>query len=166
MSSRVNRLHTQLTSEETKGNKDIVERALKIWHETIDYGFSVNVDNKLMLKKLDNLLSSDIVFRAPTYWKTRKDKSFTVMALLGVTKAFTNFKYRRTFINFEKKAFVLEFSCQISRQGKTMDIRGVDIVTVDEDSKVCDLEVIIRPPAAALMLKDIQGDFFEKLKQK
>eukprot|EP00924_Labyrinthula_sp_SR-Ha-C_P002378 snap_masked-scaffold_16-processed-gene-2.5-mRNA-1 protein AED:0.10 eAED:0.10 QI:0/-1/0/1/-1/1/1/0/160 len=160
MSTRGNRLHSHLTSPETKSNKDIVEKALKAWHDTINYGFSVNVDDTLMLKKLDNLLSSDIVFRE------RKDKSFTVIALLGVSKAFNNFKYRRTFINFEEKAFVLEFSCQISRQGKTMDIRGVDIVTVDEDSKVCDFDVIIRPPAAVLMLKDMQHEFFEKLKQK
>ena len=128
--------------------------ALEKWHHGLSQAFSGN--DASMLLMLEDIMDEDVVFLAPTYGKERKNKAFTVMALVGVGKAFKNFKYTRIFIG--DKALALEFSCNIETEQGLL-FRGIDLITLNDDGKIVRFEVMGRPPKAALKLLELQTAF-------
>mmetsp|Transcript_3542 Transcript_3542/g.5131 ORF Transcript_3542/g.5131 Transcript_3542/m.5131 type:complete len:197 (-) Transcript_3542:40-630(-) len=134
-------------------NKKVLH-TLSLWHESVSKGMGGNAEG--METVLDSILDENIVFLAPTYLKARRNKAFTIMALLGVTKAFKGFKYTRIFVGDE--GFALEFECNIgSEDGLFM--RGIDLMKVNESGKITSFEVMARPPKAVLQLLELQTNF-------
>lgn len=133
-------------------------RTLELWHEAVEGGMAGGAPED-MLNKLDDVFADDILFLAPTYLKPRRNKEFVKYALLGVSKAFKNFKYTRAFLGDD--GFALEFECNIvENDGHFM--RGVDLITLNEAGRISKLEVMARPPKAVLKLLDFQTAFLRE----
>lgn len=99
---------------------------------------------------LSDVLADDIVFKPPTYWKTREGKPTAMLLLGNVIEIFENFEYHREWIDGDNWA--LEFSANIGE----LSLKGVDLMHV-EDGVITELEVLIRPPSAVEALKVEMG---------
>lgn len=93
------------------------------------------------MKKLDSLLDKSCVFYSPLLFKPQKGKSKTKMYLQAAAKMFegTGFHYVK-----ETKAEhcgILEFEAKMDG----LDINGVDIITWNEEGKITEFKVMLRP---------------------
>ena len=96
---------------------------------------------------LEDLLGTDVVFKAPTYWAERRGKTLVLAVLSTVMTVFEDFEYHRQWIDGDDWA--LEFSARIG----DLALRGVDLIHL-EDGQIVDFEVMIRPPNAVQALRE------------
>lgn len=106
---------------------------LALWHEFIE---TQNV------KILDELLSDEVQFHSPFVWKPKDGKQITTLILKTVTTVFEEFRYVREILDGENWA--LEFEAKIGE----LNLRGVDLIKLNENGKIIDFEVMIRPANA------------------
>lgn len=107
------------------------------WHEFVTTGdFGI----------LDDLLADDVVFRAPTYWTPRQGKLEVALVLGTVATVFEGFRYEREWI--DGPDWALEF---VARVG-ALEIKGVDLIHLDEEGRIAELEVVMRPANAVAAL--------------
>ena len=113
--------------------------ALQRWH-----AFAESGDVGL----LDDLLADDVEFHPPTYWKPRRGKAVVTIILGTVATVFEEFRYEREWIDGPNWA--LEFTARVGE----LDLKGVDLIRLDEQGKIADFEVAARPPNAVAALRD------------
>lgn len=109
-------------------NKTIIR-----WHEFIE-----SLDTEI----LDEILSETVKFHSPFVWKPKEGKAMTKAILSAASQTFENFRYIREIA--EGNDFMLEFEAYIGE----LNLRGVDIIKLDESGKILDFEVMIRPANA------------------
>lgn len=92
-------------------------------------------------KLLKDILTKDAVFYSPIVFKPQKGRKLVMAYLLSAAKMFdgTGFHYVRELIS-ENEA-VLEFNATIDG----IEIDGVDIITWNEDGKITEFKVMLRP---------------------
>ncbi len=94
------------------------------------------------------LLSENVKFLPPTYYKTWIGRE-PVAAVLGhVGQVFSDFEYRR--VLGEGKDWAMEFQCKIG----DLDAVGVDLITLDDDGLIAVFEVVMRPHKSIGALRD------------
>lgn len=133
--------------------------AWKSWHRALEAMFDGN--ESIALKEMDALFSEKVEMKPPTYFKTRKSKPFTLMALKGVSKLFKDFRYTREFIG--ERDMALEFVCKCGENGP--ELQGVDLIKLDENGKIIEFAVVSRPPKAVQVLLEHQSKFMEAFLQ-
>ena len=106
---------------------------LELWH------FFISEPSE---KILELILAEDIRFHSPFVWKPKEGKAAAVKILTTVATVFEDFRYVREII--EDDNFCLEFEARVG----DLTLRGVDLITVDEDGRIVDFEVMIRPANA------------------
>ena len=102
------------------------------WHEVIG-----NDDPKL----LDNIISDDAVFSSPVVFTPMEGKNITMMYLHAAGQSFNMEKFKYTKEIHDGMNSVLEFETYID----DISVNGVDIIEWDEDGKICNFKVMIRP---------------------
>ncbi|MDA8707932.1 nuclear transport factor 2 family protein [Hellea sp.] len=107
-------------------------RTIKSWHEMVA---------AKDLSKLGDFLDENAVFKSPMAHTPYPGKFAVYFALSNVLEVFENFNYHREFIADDGRSAVLEFTADVS--GKSL--KGVDIITFDEDGLITEFEVLIRP---------------------
>merc|ERR1711920_50240 len=117
----------------------------------LEHGVDTNMEK--LMGMLDPLIHDDIVFHPPTYWKLRKGKMMAMFILQSVGTIFgKTFAYHRQIVDTTGTNVLLEFSTMVDE----IPAQGVDIITFDgngPDAKIIDFKVMIRPPEAAMRLK-------------
>ena len=108
---------------------------IESWHE-----FVQTKDETI----LDALFTEDIEFHSPFVWKPKRGKIITKAIIFAVIETFQNFHYVRQIVGGENA--VLEFEAEI--EGLTL--RGVDLLTFNENGQIEHFEVMIRPANALL----------------
>lgn len=93
------------------------------------------------LGALPGLLHPDAMFRSPMAFKPYQSAQAVALILTTVYKVFTNFVYHREFISGDGLSVVLEFSASVGDK----QLKGVDVIRFDEDGKIVEFEVMIRP---------------------
>jgi hypothetical protein len=109
-----------------------VARSLSAWHAMIE---------KKDLSELGALLHPDAVFRSPMSIHPYQSAEAVTLALTTVITIFENFEYHRQFGSNDGLNVVLEFSANV---GDKL-LKGADLMQFDEDGKIIDFEVMIRP---------------------
>lgn len=85
------------------------------------------------------LLSEDVKFLPPTYYKTWHGRE-PVAAVLGhVARVLSDFRYRR--IMGGECDWALEFQCKVG----DLDAVGADLITLDDAGLIGCFEVVMRP---------------------
>ncbi|RPE31295.1 SnoaL-like protein [Acinetobacter sp. BIGb0102] len=125
------------------------KQALAIWHEMIQAGD---------LSRLNNLLAEDVVFRSPVAYKPYEGKHVVFFILTNVIQVFENFTYHREFYTEDGENVVLEFSANVS--GKSL--KGIDMIRFNDQGKIIDFEVMIRPMSGLAALAEKMGARFAK----
>ena len=105
------------------------------------------------LSGLQAILHPKAVFRSPMA-HTPYPSAQAVQLILGtVVQVFEDFTYHREMASPNGQSVVLEFSAKVN--GK--DLKGVDIIEFDDEGKITDFEVMVRPMSGLQALGDEMG---------
>jgi hypothetical protein len=121
-----------------------VAATLARWHEMIATGD---------LADLPSLLNPDATFRSPMAFKPYHSAEAVALILRTVLGVFQNFAYHRSLFSDDGLSVVLEFSAEVN--GK--QLKGIDLVHFDEQGKIVDFEVMVRPFNALQALGEEMG---------
>ena len=105
------------------------------------------------------LLAEDITFTSPVAFKPYPGKPITAAILRAVLRVFEDFTYIREIANPDGRDLALVFTATVN--GK--QINGCDFLHLNEEGKVDDLVVMVRPLSAARALADAMGAEFDRI---
>jgi hypothetical protein len=122
---------------------------LERWHEIIK-------ERKPEL--LDGILAEDCVFLSPVVHTPQRGREITKLYLTGAMHVLSDgFRYEKEVVSPEHA--VLEFVCEIDG----ITINGVDIMSFDQDGKINEFKVMVRPLKAINLLHAKMGEMLEAL---
>ena len=105
------------------------------------------------LAELPAILHPKAVFRSPMA-HTPYPGAQAVQLILGtVIKVFEDFTYHRELAGADGLSVVLEFSAKVN--GK--ELKGIDMIHFDDEGKIVDFEVMVRPMSGLQALGDEMG---------
>lgn len=102
---------------------------------------------------LTELLHPDVVFRSPMAHRPYAGSLAVGLILKTVITIFEDFTYHREFVSNDGLQVVLEFSAVVD--GKAL--KGIDMIGFDNEGKIIDFEVMIRPFNALVALGKEMG---------
>lgn len=108
---------------------------------------------------LEALLAEDVVFTSPVAFAPYAGRAMTAAILRGVLRVFEDFSYVREIGNPDGRDHALVFTATVG--GK--QIHGCDFLHFDEEGKIDDLTVMVRPLSAARALADAMGAQFDRI---
>ena len=120
------------------------------WHDLI------NNDD---LNKLDAILADDAVFSSPVVFNPMKGKEITKMYLYAAGQSFNMEKFKYTREIHDEMHSVLEFETYIDE----ISVNGVDMIEWNEDGKIKDFKVMIRPFKAVQKVQEKMVEALESL---
>ena len=126
---------------------ETTKQALEKWHQMIKTGD---------MSSLNELLADDVVFRSPVAYKPYEGKHVVFFILTNVIQVSQDFTYHREFYTEDGENVVMEFSANVS--GKSL--KGIDMIRFNEQGKIIDFEVMIRPMSGLAALAEQMGARF------
>ncbi|QVW26538.1 nuclear transport factor 2 family protein [Pseudomonas hormoni] len=118
--------------------------SLAQWHDMIRQGD---------LQALPRLLDPNAVFRSPMAHTPYPGAKVVTMILTTVFNVFENFTYHRELATADGLNVVLEFSAKVG--GK--ELKGIDMIRFDEQGKIVEFEVMVRPMSGLQALGEEMG---------
>ncbi|MFI5540349.1 nuclear transport factor 2 family protein [Nocardia sp. NPDC051900] len=109
---------------------------------------------------IEALLADNVVFTSPVAFQPYPGKAITAAILRAVIRVFEDFRYVREIAdaNGRDHAFVFEATVDGKR------LTGCDFLHFDEEGKIDDFMVMVRPLSAAQALAARMGEQFERIK--
>ena len=138
--------------------------AIEKWYEVIK---SDNPD------KYDEILAEDCVFYSPVVYTPQRGREITKMYLMAAGGVFggadspkeildekspAKFRYIKEIIG--ENSAVLEFETEIDG----IYVNGIDLISWNEENKITEFKVIVRPLQAVNKLHQQMQDMLEKMK--
>lgn len=127
---------------------------IETWHKIVE-----TLDPSLM----DTLLDEDVVFHSPVVHTPQVGKRITKLyltAAMQVLNAPGHFTYRREII--DGNVAVLEFETLIG----DVTVNGVDMIEWNEEGRIIDFKVMVRPLKAINAIHQSMGNMLESMKAK
>ncbi|EQM71368.1 nuclear transport factor 2 family protein [Pseudomonas solani] len=121
-----------------------VAASLQRWHQ-----FIASQD----LSQLPELLHPQAVFRSPMAHTPYPGAQAVNLILNTVIKVFEDFAYHRELASADGLSVVLEFSARVGER----ELKGIDMIRFDEQGKIVDFEVMIRPMSGLAALGEEMG---------
>ncbi|MFF9064442.1 nuclear transport factor 2 family protein [Streptomyces sp. NPDC014891] len=121
--------------------------------------FRVAVENRDHAA-IEALLAEDVVFTSPVAFRPYPGKAITAAILRGVMRVFTDFAYVREIAGEDGRDHALVFTAKVG----DMEINGCDFLHFDEDGRIDDFTVMVRPLSAAQALSAAMGAQFDRIK--
>lgn len=90
---------------------------------------------------LRTIVHPDATFRSPVAYNAYRSADAVVLALSTVITVFNEFTYHREAATADGLNVVLEFSALVEDKR----VKGIDFIRFDEDGKIVDFEVMMRP---------------------
>jgi hypothetical protein len=127
----------------------MIEKTVHIWHQVMKNNDVIG---------LNALLADNAIFHSPVVHTPQVGKAITKLYLSAAFKVFYNdtFKYVRELMS--DKDAILEFEVTIDG----ILVNGVDMITCDEDSKIVNFKVMIRPLKAVNLIHQKMGEMMQK----
>lgn len=111
------------------------------------------------LAAVEEMLADDVVFTSPVAFKPYPGKAITAAILRGVSRVFTEFRYVREIAGADGRDHALVFTAKVGDK----ELNGCDFLHFDEDGRIDDLMVMVRPLSAAHALSEAMGAEFERI---
>lgn len=129
-----------------------MSKALEIWH-----GLLASRD----MSVLDELLHDEVVFHSPVVHTPQQGKKICSLYLAAADQVLNNgkFRYLREVINDNDAA--LEFVTEING----VEVNGIDLIRWDENDKVIDFKVMVRPLQGVNAIHAAMGEMLQKSKK-
>jgi hypothetical protein len=119
------------------------------WHEIIK-------ERKPEL--LDEILAEDCVFLSPVVHTPQRGREITKLYLTGAMHVLSDgFHYEKEVVSAEHA--VLEFVCEVDG----IMVNGVDIISFDQDGKINEFKVMVRPLKAINLLHAKMAEMLQAL---
>ncbi|MDT4877310.1 SnoaL-like domain protein [compost metagenome] len=118
--------------------------SLQRWHEMVERGD---------LSALPELLAESVVFRSPMAHTPYPGPAAVAMILGTVIQVFVDFRYHRQLATADGLSVVLEFSARVDGR----DLKGIDMIRFDQQGKIVDFEVMVRPMSGLQALGEEMG---------
>lgn len=126
--------------------KDFISR----WHKVM---------KNYELDDLDNILSKDVIFFSPVVFKAMNGKEITKMYLSAAGKSFNLEKFQYTNEIHDGLHSILEFETFID----DISVNGVDMIEWNEDGKIVNFKVMVRPLKAVQKVQQKMVEALESL---
>ena len=120
------------------------------WHEVM---------KNSELELLDEIIADDATFSSPVVFKTMLGKEITMMYLSAAGQSFNMEKFQYTKEIHDGMNSVLEFETYIDE----ISVNGVDIIEWNEDGKIVNFKVMIRPFKAVQKVQEKMVEALESL---
>jgi hypothetical protein len=104
------------------------------------------------LQDLPAIVAIDAVFHSPVGLNPYHGRELLCLVLSTAATIFEDFRYHRCY--YAASGAVLEFSARIGAQ----PLKGIHMIAFDAAGKIVEVEKMIRPSAAAVMLGDAIGE--------
>lgn len=129
----------------------MIKNTVHTWHNILTSGDTVG---------LDSLLADNAVFHSPILHKPQVGKALTHMYLSAAFIVFYNdtFTYVREVV--AENDAVLEFQVDIDG----IIVNGVDMIKCDDEGKIIDFKVMIRPLKAVHLIQQKMLEMLERMK--
>ena len=139
----------------------MIKENIKKWHEHIKGDFPGG---------FDELLADDVIFYSPIVFSPQKGKDLTTLYLMAAGNTFggdqskdgtlqeSSFKYTKQVLDGNQA--ILEFETQID--GKY--VNGVDIITFNDEGKISEFKVMIRPLQAVNIIHEKMQEMLKQFK--
>ena len=139
--------------------------AVEKWHDIMrNPGSNVS-------EKLDELLDDDVIFYSPVVFTPQKGKDITKLYLAAAGGVFSSdkdkqetkpkeskFRYIKEIVQDNNAC--LEFETEING----IYVNGIDLITWNEENKITEFKVLVRPLQAVNTLHQMMGEMLDKLK--
>ena len=102
---------------------------------------------------LDALLADDIVFHSPVVHTPQRGKMVAMQYLSAAVQVFGNSSFRYVRELEGARDAVLEFEVEIDG----LQVNGVDMIRWNEDGKIVDFKVLLRPLKAVLGIQQMMA---------
>jgi hypothetical protein len=114
------------------------------------------------VKGLGELLADDAVFHSPVVHTPQEGKAKTTMYLAGAFHVLGNdsFRYVREVVS--GRDAVLEFAVEVDG----ITVNGVDMIRWNEDGRIVDFKVMLRPLKAINLVHQKMGALLEQMGKK
>jgi hypothetical protein len=140
----------------------MIEKTVENWHQQLRGKFPGG---------LDELLADDCVFYSPVVFTPQKGKEVTKLYLGAAASTFSEGKSdgeslsKESKFRYVKETFagnhaILEFETELG--GKY--VNGVDILTCNDEGKIVEFKVMVRPLQAVNLLHEQMRAMLEKMK--
>ena len=125
-------------------------KPIEKWHEIVESGES---------EKLSDLIDNDCVFFSPVVFSPQEGKELTIKYLSAAALVFgdKSFKYTKEIVN-ENNA-CLEFELELNG----IKINGVDLISWNEENKINEFKVLIRPLKGVQLIHQLMGGTLDKI---
>lgn len=112
--------------------------------------------------QLQEILADNVILHSPVIHRNIEGKAMVSMYLTAALHTFANesFTYDRQFM--ADNAAVLEFSTEIDG----IHVNGIDMITWNDEGKIVDFKVMVRPLKAINLINDKMTALLEKYKAK
>jgi hypothetical protein len=110
---------------------------------------------------IEALLADDVVFTSPVAFKPYPGKAITAAILRAVMRVFEDFHYVREIVSEDGRDQALVFRAKVDGR----DVHGCDFLHLDEDGKIDDFTVMVRPLSGANALAEAMGAQFERIQR-
>jgi hypothetical protein len=128
-----------------------MKEQLLLWHK-----FTETQDMAI----LHELLDESVTFHSPFVWQPKEGKLVTSLILKTAASVFENFNYVRAIVS--EHDWALEFEANIG----DLKLRGIDLIKINDEGKITDFEVMIRPANGLQALGLEMGKRLEAVKNK
>lgn len=110
---------------------------------------------------IEALLAENVVFTSPVAFKPYPGKAITAAILRAVMRVFEDFHYVREIVSEDGRDQALVFRAKVDGR----DVHGCDFLHLDEDGKIDDFTVMVRPLSGATALAEAMGAQFERIQR-
>lgn len=114
------------------------------WHDMIE---------RRDLSALPELLAANVVFRSPMAHTPYPGPMVVSTILNTVLQVFVDFTYHRQLATADGLSVVLEFSARVDGR----ELKGIDMIRFDEQGKIVEFEVMVRPMSGLQALGEEMG---------
>ena len=138
--------------------------AIEKWHDIMK-GDSSEAPNKL-----DDLLHDDVVFYSPVVYTPQRGKEITKLYLSAASGVFSTEKKGKEEKKESKFKYIKEVvqgnhAClEFETEMNGVYVNGIDLITWDENDKIIEFKVLVRPLQAVNTLHQQMGQMLDKLK--
>jgi SnoaL-like protein len=108
---------------------------------------------------IEEMLSENVVFTSPAAFKPYPGKPITAAIIRGVARVFEDFRYEREITSADGRDQALVFRAKVGG----LEVNGCDFLHLDEDGKIDDFQVMVRPLSGAKALAEAMGAQFEQI---
>ena len=109
------------------------------------------------IERIGDVLAEDVVFRSPAVFKPYQGREATMFVLRAVSRVLEDFEYVDRFAGDDGE--LLLFSARVGDR----EVDGIDLLRFDQDGRVRELMVMIRPLSALRAVVEAMGRELEQL---